>query len=115
MKTTIIIGPQGSGKSWKATDLTATYKRMFSYGLREFRQDVKNMPVDMECIIIEGVEKSDYEEVIKLINLKTILVRQKYQSESKEIDMPILVFTSQSSAYKKLSKEADIDVEIIEL
>jgi len=114
-RTTIIIGEAGSGKSRKAIDLSTSYKSMFCHGLRDFRQDIKTLPTGTECIIIEGIEKRDYEEVIKMIKLKSVLVRQKYQTASKEVDMPILVFTTLSKAYREISKEADIEVEIIEL
>lgn len=95
-KVTIIIGPQGSGKTTKAIELIGTKKTAWVNSLLEYPHVFPGVvQKDTEVIVLDEAFPGDsLEDITMLITSKTIMVKKILQQTIFEIERPELIITS---------------------
>lgn len=96
MKVTIIVGPQGSGKTRKALEIVKGKNSLFTVLGPELFKDIASESHKLDYVVLDelGDIGSDKQtQIDQLLLQPTRKVRPPYAKESKEVSLPDLIIT----------------------
>jgi predicted P-loop ATPase len=106
-KVTIITGKQGTGKTILAKKLCENKKSIWFDSLENNFE--KQIDIDTESIVIDGLSCSSMPAVKKLITAKTLVFRPSYSKNAIKMERPEVILISNSLTKKDFRKREHIE------